>query len=354
MNIWPRAHTRAGVPFDSVDPMHSFGADGVLHLLQAFGGGDVADYCRDAGIDPTRLREPGFRVETPLLLQLFAAAEERTGDTSIGFHAAQRIRFGSLATHLIATQNTIGGGLAIHRQAQRLVLGANAMAVRYRDDMTYVTLETGVAPELSRHLSEYCVASSCRLMGWLTLQASRPSEIHFRHRRVGDRVEYESFFGCRVEFDADEDGAALSRAALAERVVSANEELAAELELLLRSELARQVPVAFAERVTLALRAGQLRPDLCRREVIARRLGVSTRTLQRRLQDEGTGFGEILDRIRREAALVLIVDPTMSVRAVAHCVGYGDQYAFNRAFRRWTGRSPSAYRREAAVDTNSA
>ena len=76
------------------------------------------------------------------------------------------------------------------------------------------------------------------------------------------------------------------------------------------------------------------------------RLGVSARTLQRRLEDEGTSFGQVLDETRRQTALELIGDPALSVGDISRGVGYADQFAFNKAFRRWTGRSPSAYRRE--------
>src|SRR5262249_16383362 len=148
----------------------------------------------------------------------------------------------------------------------------------------------------------YCVASSCRLMRWLTLQAARAHEVYFRHRCPGSPAEYESVFGCPVRFNMRENGAALSRATLAERLVSANEELAAQLEPQARAGVGSRA-AGFRDAVVLALRAGQMDRESCRREVIARRLGVSARTLQRRLGDAGTSFGEVLDETRRQTAL---------------------------------------------------
>jgi AraC-like DNA-binding protein len=345
MSKWEGASGRAAASADLIAPLRSFSADGALHLLEALGG-DSEALCRVAEIDHARLREPDYRVEKPSLVKLFAIAARRGGDPLIGLHAAQRARLGSLAAHLVASQATVADALAVRSRVQTLLLGAPAVALCRVGEMTYVTLETGLEPESARHLTEYCIASDVRFLGWLTLQAARPTEVHFRHRCAGDVAEYERFFACRVEFEASEDGAALSAATMAEPLVSANDELAAQLELLVRSELDKLPSIAFSERINLALRAGRMQAGDCRRDVIARRLGVSMRTLQRRLEDEGTTFGDIVDGARRQLALEMMANPAVSIAGVGSIVGYADQYAFNKAFKRWTGRSPSAYRRE--------
>jgi AraC-like DNA-binding protein len=319
------------------------------HLLEALGsmGLDADALCREAGIAPDYLRDSGYRIDARALVKILSAAESQTADRLVGLHAGERVRFGSLASYLVGSQNTVADALDAQSRFQMLVLGANAIAVQHRDQATYVTLESGSPPAHVRHLTEYCITSSCRLMRWLTLQAARPSEIHFRHSPGGELAEYERSFGCRVQFNMPENGALLSRTALAEPLLSANEELAAQLERLAREEIGTHAAAAFRDAVACALRAGGMIRARRRREVIARRLGVSPRTLQRRLETEGTSFGEVLDETRRRVALELIADPTLSIGDVSRGVGYADQFAFNKAFRRWTGRSPSAYRREA-------
>ncbi len=79
---------------------------------------------------------------------------------------------------------------------------------------------------------------------------------------------------------------------------------------------------------------------------IGRRLGMSRRTLQRRLHERGVTFGQIVDSVRREAALAAIKPPTrISVQEVARACGFEDLKSFRRAFRKWTGLSPTDYRR---------
>jgi AraC-like DNA-binding protein len=77
----------------------------------------------------------------------------------------------------------------------------------------------------------------------------------------------------------------------------------------------------------------------------ARALGLSARTLKRRLDEEGTSFSAILDEQRRARALLLLRSPELSVDTIAERVGYSDIANFTRAFRRWTGTTPTAFRR---------
>ena len=80
-------------------------------------------------------------------------------------------------------------------------------------------------------------------------------------------------------------------------------------------------------------------------ELAAEIAETSPRTLRRRLREEGTSFHGILDRIRFEAAEERLREPTLSLAEVSADLGYADQASFTRAFRRWTGEPPAAYRR---------
>ncbi len=79
-------------------------------------------------------------------------------------------------------------------------------------------------------------------------------------------------------------------------------------------------------------------------EDVARRLHLSTRTLKRRLADQGTSFSAVLEGVRHQRALLLLEDRTLALADVAGRLGYSDVANFTRAFRRWTGRTPAAYR----------
>ncbi len=96
--------------------------------------------------------------------------------------------------------------------------------------------------------------------------------------------------------------------------------------------------------VTTCLRASALPlPELTS---VAARLNVSTRTLNRRLQHEGSSYRDLRNAVLREWAERYLEESSYSVEAIAAALGYGDVSNFRRAFRGWTGLSPGAYREE--------
>jgi AraC-like DNA-binding protein len=86
-------------------------------------------------------------------------------------------------------------------------------------------------------------------------------------------------------------------------------------------------------------------PLSCPRERVAKRLNISARTLQRRLNDWGVTFEELIDEYRRDRAARLLMRADHSIREIAYSLGYSDPAHFTRAFKRWTGVSPRSYRR---------
>ncbi|HEX4904763.1 MAG TPA: helix-turn-helix transcriptional regulator [Acidimicrobiales bacterium] len=82
----------------------------------------------------------------------------------------------------------------------------------------------------------------------------------------------------------------------------------------------------------------------------ATRLTMSPQTLRRRLAEEGTSFRAISDDVRRDVAVTSLVDGTESIADLSARLGFSEPSAFTRAFRRWTGDAPSAYRRDGAED----
>ena len=80
----------------------------------------------------------------------------------------------------------------------------------------------------------------------------------------------------------------------------------------------------------------------------ARQLGVSVRTLQRRLREKGLTFDDLYDAIRSDLARGILDDPALSIQETAHLLAFGDLRGFYRAFKRWEGRTPAEYRRRKA------
>ena len=171
------------------------------------------------------------------------------------------------------------------------------------------------------------------------------SAVGFRHRAPQASAERTRFFGCSPIFGTDEHFIVIPKAMLTQRLphgdAAHSRYFDARLEELSRARAVAPGPLAEVRAATLSL-LPQGTPTVAS---VSCRLGLSARTLQRRLNERGVKFGDILDSVRREAALGAIARPNASIQESALSCGFEDIKAFRRAFVRWTGQSPSEYRK---------
>lgn len=189
---------------------------------------------------------------------------------------------------------------------------------------------------------------------WLTLgrmitgQVWSPLSVAFRHAPLGDPLELERHFGVHVSFRAEHNELCLDLETLALPIATGRPVLMPSLRLMAEERLSE---VDGHGSVTSALRARLFEcvpQQTSAKEELARALGMSARTLNRRLQDEGTTFREVLEDVRKELAQAWLSDGRHAVYEIAFVLGYSEPSTFHRSFRRWTGSSPHVWRRERA------
>jgi AraC-like DNA-binding protein len=197
----------------------------------------------------------------------------------------------------------------------------------------------------SRHAMEYLLMASVSAVRY-AIGADFPlREVHFRHRRTGRIDEAERAFGCPVFFGQPEDSILFPRSALQTVPRFANRSVAEEIEKFAAALSARITPQAtISERAEQATRASLASGVRATRANTGRRLGMTSRTLQRKLAEEGTNFRALRDTVLLEAVQVLLCNPALKIEAIALSVGFCDVAAFSRAFRRWKGYPPTRYR----------
>ena len=170
--------------------------------------------------------------------------------------------------------------------------------------------------------------------------------VAFTHN-VGDARPYEAFFGAPVTFDAPRDELRFDVRALDFALRTADPTTVTFLEEHAARMQARLTPVdPFLDRVRQAVAAG-LPARECDLSSLSRALHVSTRTLQRQLQEHGTSHTAIVADVGRELASELLRVESVSIAEVAYRLGFTEQAAFHRAFVRWTGTTPGAFRARA-------
>ena len=175
----------------------------------------------------------------------------------------------------------------------------------------------------------------------------RPIGVSFAHPRNSNLPEFERFFGCPVEYGAASDQWSFSNETLAVPLITGDPYLLETLQPFCDQAARERNTAVGTLRSSVENELQKLLPHgKANRQTVARALGMSERTLSRRLADEGTTYEELVDQLRRSLAFQYIKAPSISVSQIAWLLGYEGSTSFNHAFVRWTGSSPSVVRKE--------
>ena len=327
----------------------------VFDLLQALGrvGAEPQRLCAAVRLDLDTLRNPDVRVPTPLVLCLFHEAERLTGDPLVGLHAGERAEPSGPLTYLVLSNPRLQDGIRRAHRFSRLILSTLQIRHEAHGDIVSVVYEADDrALEERHHAVEYLLMSALRSMQRAVGGALHPRAIHFRHADRGQRAAAEQAFGCPVRFAQRDDRAVYAVSDLQSASRFPNQCIAEQIEKFAAAMEARVLPLpTFGEQLAALTRAMLAAGTRADRVSVARRLGVSGRTLRRGLESESTTFRAVRDGVLREVAEALLSNPTLKVEAVALSMGFADAAAFSKAFKRWAGCSPTDYRTRFAAVT---
>lgn len=300
-----------------------------------------------AGLSLAEITNPGARVPHEAAMHFWELAVAATGDPQLGLHVAQQVEPGvmDLIEYLARCSRTLGESLARTSSYFRLLHDRVEFQVEIEGEQAI--LRNQVPPGLATTPAyvENALASAIVMARRMTRQPLPVDAVYFRHPAPAETDEYRDVFRGPVSFGAPVDAALIPRAALDFELLQADSALASILErhvtLLLGSSPDPQTLQGRVARLLGSELAGG-RPGASH---IARKLAMSPRTLRRMLRNEGCSFRDVLSNVRRELAFRTLRDPEVPIGEVAFLVGFSDANAFHRAFKRWTGRTPSEFRR---------
>lgn len=299
------------------------------------------------GLDPQALMAHDGRVPAEPVLRLWRTAAELCGDPGFGL---------SLVDHLhpyylglgFAVHGSATFGAALRRLSQFFSLVNQRAALELVDDGPLVRARFVVCADLEadevRHPVE-CVLAALLGIGRRATGASLvPIAVGFRHAAPAQLAAHEQTFGVAPRFQQPWNELAFARAALATPLLAPSGEMTALAERQLHRRISELPPIegltGRVRRVLLEeLEAGE--PTLAR---LATRLRMSERTVQRRLSAEGTSMQALLDDARRTISLRRLAGSNQSIAEISFVLGFAEVRAFHRAFKRWTGSTPAAYR----------
>ncbi len=309
-------------------------------------GADMVSLRDAVGLTPEVLVDPEARVPLATCTALFEEAARRTGDDAFGLHAAELARRQPDNVLAFAMQSSPTLGEAYRRavRCSRLINDTLSIHLEIDDQECRLIHHQGHPGSPPRHGVE-CSLAMFFLFGRQALGAGfHVQQVSFRHARPPNTAEHTRLFEAPLVFEQPHDSLTFARDLLDLPLPAASERLCRHLDRLMDEMLAalpRRGEVAERVRAVLAedLRGG---PSL---EGVAGRLGMTTRSLQRRLRAEGASYNDILDELRHELALRYLGQPGLALAEVAFLLGFAEQSAFHRAFRRWREVTPAEWRR---------
>ncbi len=311
-----------------------------------------------AGLTDQQIKDRNARLAVSNQITFLNLVANALGDEFLGFHLAQLpdLRELGLLFYVAASSETLGD--ALRRAARYSSIVNEGLSIKciegeeFRVECEYV----GVARHSDRHQIEFLMTSMIRLSRQLTGLRLMPIRTRIAHRRtkVGSS-ELTAYFGPNITFGARADELTFVGSTKDMPVASAdpylNELLVANCEQALsrRPKNRGAFRTAVENAIVPLLPHGKLRASQ-----IAAKLGLSQRTLARRLDLEGLTFSEVLEILRGDLARQYLSDRDLSISRIAWLLGYQEVSAFTHAFKRWTGKTPRDARSRQVPHSNRA
>jgi AraC-like DNA-binding protein len=299
------------------------------------------------GLTPEVIADPEERLSVRSQVALLDEAAIALKDDHLGFTLARDFepRELGLLYYVMASSQTLGD--ALKRVARYSQITNEALVVGYREgNRLIINLSySGVPRHSERHQIEFCIFAVLRICRMLTGQNLVPQYFSIAHYQSGATSEMARFVGTKVEFGADKDEFALNADTRELPLIHADPYLNdlllkyCEAALVDRRDDTSQLRTRVENAISSLLPHGRVLV-----EDVARSLGMSKRTLARRLSEDGLNFTEILQQLRRDLAARYLDDRKLHVSKIAWLLGFSEVTAFTHACKRWTGKSPSQMR----------
>jgi len=304
---------------------------------------------REAGIAPETLTDPEQRLPASAVIRLFDRSAELSGCESFGVLMAEARSFASLGPLTLLFER-----LPNVREMARAAIDFqqhmnDVVAVSLEDVDETCLIRLDLAPGYwSTQVFDHTVAMAYRVFATASSNRWQPDCVHLVRKAPDDPSPWRRVMPVPIEFDATFNGLSSTDAAVRAPNPQADATMARHARLLLNLVQVEAVEDRLSERVRRSIIV-LLPSGRATIEQVAAHLGLSARSLQRHLDEEGRQFAELLAGVRRELAIAYLANSAHPVTAVASLVGYASPSSFSRWFTGEFGTSPQAWRADQAA-----
>ncbi|MCY1388833.1 putative HTH-type transcriptional regulator [compost metagenome] len=302
-----------------------------------------------AGIPLTEMARERWPIDH--ITRLWCAAARVTGDPGFGLKAGALVGPASFnaVSYLLQSAPTLRESIAVVQKYQRLISDGGRLQMLPGAQSSWLVYHPrqGRLP-FSPHQIEAVLASVVALAHWISGTFLRPLKVQFSQGAVGPMAGYHAAFRCPVEFDQAFSGVLIDNAVLDAPLPQADAQLARIHQEYAAARLAALSPPEVLVQDLRRWIDSQLYGQVPTRDRAAEALGLSPRTLARRMQRQQLDFSSLLDEARRDAALHAVANTSQALADIGQGLGFAEPSTFWRAFKRWTGMTPAQWRRQAA------
>jgi AraC-like DNA-binding protein len=315
---------------------------------QVDGGAARAALLRSVGVEPDGPGDPTHMIEAADYFAFFerAAAADPDG-TTLPLRVGASMRCDDYGAFGLAWKSatTLRGSYDRAERHALVLTSVSAYEVEPTAGGAFMHLHRTGERHLGLRLSnEATIASVAAISEEVSTRPFRPEAVYFKHPAPASTAGHEAHFGCPVHFGSDRDALRVSTDTLRTPNKLGDARIVEFFDAHLAAEVARlddEVPLDRQVRDLVATSLSEGVPAL---SDVARELGMSGRTLQRRLGERGLSYQTLVDEARRQLATRLLRQTDFALIEVAFMTGFSGQSAFTRAFKRWAGQTPRSFR----------
>lgn len=325
--------------------MASIALDAVRSLVNYLSAQGIArtQLLNAINMSEEQLRQSGQLIATPVYDTLFKLGEAQLHNPMLGFEFGQHIepdRWGVLG-YIAYTASSLAEALGSQRKYQSLAGNLGTPTTEPQGEQ--LLLRWIPSYPCSHHTAEEILTGWVALARKLAIEPTPVDAVYFSHHCQGEQNKYQQYFNCELQFGHDFNGILINKAVLDIPLGKSNREIHlrlcehAEQQI---SKLVEQLPIeTITQFISNQLPLGV--PDIAD---AASSLHMSVRTLQRKLAEHELSFSGLVDSIRQDLAVRYLTDTDTKIIYISQMLGFSEQSAFQRAFKRWTGQTPKQFR----------
>jgi len=323
---------------------------GLLEIIKNAGADPDQVLCR-VGLDRAALSNMEGFIPCSVFARMLEEAARATGDPFFGLHFGERFNPKNIGplTYVVLNSPTIAVAdehvaryFKLYNQAAKAFFTVEGQRAYLQSVLVDLDIAT------PRQQNEYGMVIRLNTIRLMVGSQWAPLEVRFAHEAPEDVSEHLRIFGAPVLFGYSTNAFVIEREFLERQIPAADRRLYRIMQRYLEQVLTEMPPedglLASVRRgIAESMREGE--PNLAR---VAKKMAMSPRTLQRQLKERGMEFKKLVEDTRRQFALNYLKNRRNTLTEIAFLLGYSEASAFTRAFRRWTGSPPLAYRGQAA------